>query len=57
MPATTTDADSDRGSEAGPPRGWRRAGWFVLIWTGSLLGWLAFAYGLKWVMRQVGIAG
>jgi hypothetical protein len=50
MPDITTEA-TDSG-----PRGWRRAGWFVVIWTGSLLAWLAFAYGLKWVMRLVGIA-
>ncbi len=51
MPDTTTSRIPDNG-----PRGWRRAGWFVAIWTGSLLAWLAFAYGLRWIMEQVGIA-
>ncbi len=31
--------------------------WVAAIWCGSLAAWLAFAYGLRWVMQQVGIAG
>ena len=47
----TPDADGPR------PSGWRRLGWFAAIWCGSLAAWLIFAYGLRWVMEQVGIAG
>ncbi len=43
--------------DAPKPSGWRRFGWFVAIWCGSLAAWLVFAYGLRWVMEQVGIAG
>jgi len=50
MPDITTEAQRPTG------KGWRRAGWFVVLWTGSLLAWFAFAYALKWVMRLVGIA-
>jgi hypothetical protein len=54
MPDITTEPAEPRAE--GSPSVWRRAGWFAVIWTGSLLAWLAFAYGLKWIMRQVGIA-
>ena len=51
MPDITTDSERDAS------RSWRRIGWFLAIWTGSLLAWLAFAYGLRWVMEQVGLVG
>ena len=51
MPDGTRDRDTAPGS------GWRRTGWFVAIWCGSLAAWLFFAYGLRWVMEAVGIAG
>jgi hypothetical protein len=54
MPDTTTETGSASGGE--PASAWRRLGWFALIWTGSLFAWLVFAYGLKWVMRLVGIS-
>ena len=58
MPDTTTEPGPPPGGAAGRQgSGWRRVGWFVAIWCGSLAVWLAFAYGLRWVMRQVGIAG
>jgi len=50
MPDITTEA------ERSPANGWRRVGWFVVLWSGSLMAWLAFAYFLKWVMGLVGIA-
>ena len=54
MPDTTTESGPAPGGE--PAGVWRRIGWFAAIWTASLLVWLAFAYGLKWVMRLVGIS-
>ena len=60
MPDTTTEL---RGPAVGEkharraPAAWRRLGWFVFLWCGSLAAWLAFAYGLRWLMEQVGIAG
>ena len=42
MPDTTTD----RERSASP---WRRLGWFALIWSASLVLWLAFSYGFKGV--------
>ena len=48
--------DSPNGEQT-KDSGWRRAGWFVAIWCGSLAAWLVFAYGLRWVMGAVGIAG
>ncbi len=55
MPDTTTESGPAPGGE--PAGGvWRRIGWFAAIWTASLLAWLAFAYGLKWIMRLVGIS-
>ena len=55
MPDTTTELRR-RPGESAPASGWRRLGWFVALWCGSLAAWLAFAYGLRWVMQQVGIA-
>jgi hypothetical protein len=58
MPDTTTEPGASSAGGAGPPGGgWRRLGWFVALWCGSLAAWLLFAYGLRWVMEQVGIAG
>jgi hypothetical protein len=60
MPDTTTERDGPAVGETDGRRlspAWRRLGWFVVIWGGSLAAWLAFAYGLRWVMEQVGIAG
>jgi hypothetical protein len=61
MPDTTTEPRTPPATggleEAAPASGWRRLGWFVALWCASLGVWLAFAYGLRWVMRQVGIAG
>ncbi len=54
MPDTTTESGPAPGGE--PASAWRRIGWFAAIWTASLLVWLAFAYGLKWIMRLVGIS-
>lgn len=50
MPSQANDSQA-------PGSGWRRAGWFVALWCGSLAAWLFFAYGLRWVMEAVGIAG
>ena len=50
MPSQANDSQT-------PGSGWRRAGWFVALWCGSLAAWLFFAYGLRWVMEAVGIAG
>jgi hypothetical protein len=61
MPDTTTELPSrpaaGRPGDDAPAGAWRRLGWFAAIWCGSLAAWLAFAYGLRWVMQQVGIAG
>lgn len=62
MPDTTTElgaasADGGERRSGGQGSGWRRLGWFVALWCGSLAAWLLFAYGLRFVMEQVGIAG
>jgi hypothetical protein len=53
LPVMPEPPNGDRKSGSG----WRRAGWFVAIWCGSLAAWYLFAYGLRWVMEGVGIAG
>ncbi len=45
MPVTSTEAREGRSTGAVPI--WRRLGWFVLIWAGSLGVWLLIAYGLR----------
>ena len=60
MPDTTTELEGPAVGEKDGGRSspaWRRFGWFVVIWGGSLAAWLAFAYGLRWLMRQAGLAG
>ncbi len=31
--------------------GWKRLGWFALIWVASLIVMLAFTYGLRAIMQ------
>jgi hypothetical protein len=45
MPDTTTEPATRQPRDAGS--GWRRLGWFVLLWGGSLGVWLLIAYGLR----------
>ncbi|KAA2236878.1 DUF2474 family protein [Salinarimonas soli] len=33
--------------DAPPASRWQRIGWFVLIYTGSLVGFAAFVYGFR----------
>lgn len=35
---------------------WKRLGWFVLLWLGGVLALSAFAWGLRQVMRGVGMS-
>jgi len=44
-----SDAEEDTVAEASPAdrSGWRRVGWFVLLWGASLGAWLLIAYGLR----------
>jgi len=53
MPDTIINAKSgaeqDAVDQAAPKHssGWRRVGWFVLLWGASLGAWLLIAYGLR----------
>ncbi|HYF54916.1 MAG TPA: hypothetical protein VEA41_11720 [Salinarimonas sp.] len=33
--------------QAPPPSRWQRLGWFVLLYAGSLAGFVAFVYGFR----------
>ncbi len=39
-----------------PAPWWKRFGWFVLLWAGGVLALGAFAYGLRWLMRGIGMS-
>lgn len=45
MPDISTESAGSK-TESGPS-GWRRLGWFALLWIGSLGVWMLIAYGLR----------
>jgi hypothetical protein len=54
MPESIESAESIDGKRE--PRRWlRRIGWMLLIWSASVLALGAVAWGLKLVMRLVGM--